>query len=165
MAIRNDCLLAFTSGSTFCRSRTAGGFGRLRSVGGGGSCRDLIASESTGGIAAPADMALRWITSPFLAAFSESLLPVTKKKTANSARQLSKKYEERPNCTGCSHCMGCGFFTGENLIRHLNASAAGQLEHWTTTHGEIPTSAAILNAGRLCAKIQSSSPSKNVPFC
>jgi len=79
MASRNDCLLALTSGSTFCRSRTAGGFGRLRSVGGGGSCRDLIASESTGGSAAPADAALRRSTSPFLTGFSESLLPVSHK--------------------------------------------------------------------------------------
>jgi len=78
MASRNDCLLALTSGSTFCRSRTAGGLGRLRSAGGGGRRRDLTASESKGRPVA-ADAAFRWSTTPFLATFSESLLPVTQK--------------------------------------------------------------------------------------
>ena len=84
MASRKDCLLAFTSGSTFCRSRTAGGIGRLRSVGGGGSCRHLIGSESRGA-PAPAEAAFRRSTSPFLAAFSESLLPVSQKTHRPSA--------------------------------------------------------------------------------
>jgi len=93
IASRNDCLLAFMSGLTVWRSRTAGGLGRLRSAGGGGSCRHLIAAESTVR-PAPVDAAgLLSAVSPFLTAttFSESLLPVNHRHSLDSQHSLYRE--------------------------------------------------------------------------
>jgi len=49
-------------------------------------------------------------------------------------------------------------FHGENLTRHLTASAAGQSECWLTVSGEILTSVATRNIARQCVEKCDSHP-------
>ena len=125
MASRKDCLLALTSGSMFCSSRTAGGLGRLRSVGGGGNCRDRMASASTamptggpGGMLGPAaaDVAWRRSTSPFLTTLSSSLLPVSDKHSNQTHTRLTALFPGLPGWAGTTKVKPIWFLLKQETV-------------------------------------------------